>query len=47
MKRILFIVICAILMGFSFEAGAQKVAALIGDAIRADKRSLLFKRMRP
>ncbi len=29
------------------EAGAQKVAALIGDAIRADKRSLLFKRMRP
>ena len=28
------------------EAGAQKVAQLIGDAIRADKKNVLFKRLR-
>ena len=28
------------------EAGAQQVAARIGDAIRADKRNLLYKRLK-
>ena len=28
------------------EEGAQKVASLVGDAIRADKKNLLFKRLR-